>query len=118
MAVISDVHTTTYRYHLKFRPNTEGGKTDPEYIAGDNTMDQLLVKPVERSGKVIARGRIQRLKAGVGDPITGQRIMVRRHAQYGFGFAISGNSPTYVYGARFPTEIYTRGCHWIPRMFA
>jgi hypothetical protein len=20
-------------------------------------------------------------------------------------------------GARFPTEIYTRGCHWIPRMF-
>jgi hypothetical protein len=23
-----------------------------------------------------------------------------------------------VHGARFPTEIYTRGCHWIPRMFA
>jgi serine/threonine protein kinase len=23
-----------------------------------------------------------------------------------------------VYGARFPTESYTRGCHWIPRMFA
>jgi hypothetical protein len=23
-----------------------------------------------------------------------------------------------VYGARFPAEIYTRGCHWIPRMFA
>jgi hypothetical protein len=23
-----------------------------------------------------------------------------------------------VYGARFPTEIYTRGCHWIPRMLA
>jgi hypothetical protein len=22
------------------------------------------------------------------------------------------------YGARFPTKIYTRGCHWIPRMFA
>jgi hypothetical protein len=22
------------------------------------------------------------------------------------------------HGARFPTEIYTRGCHWIPRMFA
>jgi hypothetical protein len=22
------------------------------------------------------------------------------------------------YDARFPTEIYTRGCHWIPRMFA
>jgi hypothetical protein len=22
------------------------------------------------------------------------------------------------YGARFPTQIYTRGCHWIPRMFA
>jgi hypothetical protein len=22
------------------------------------------------------------------------------------------------YGARFPTEIYTRGLHWIPRMFA
>jgi hypothetical protein len=22
------------------------------------------------------------------------------------------------YGARFPTEIYTRGCHWIPHMFA
>jgi ankyrin repeat protein len=22
------------------------------------------------------------------------------------------------YGARFQTEIYTRGCHWIPRMFA
>jgi hypothetical protein len=21
-------------------------------------------------------------------------------------------------GARFPTEVYTRGCHWIPRMFA
>jgi ATP-dependent RNA helicase DDX10/DBP4 len=23
-----------------------------------------------------------------------------------------------VHGARFPTGIYTRGCHWIPRMFA
>jgi hypothetical protein len=23
-----------------------------------------------------------------------------------------------VYGARFSAEIYTRGCHWIPRMFA
>jgi hypothetical protein len=23
-----------------------------------------------------------------------------------------------MHGARFPTEIYTRGCHWIPRMFA
>jgi acid ceramidase len=22
------------------------------------------------------------------------------------------------HGARFSTEIYTRGCHWIPRMFA
>jgi hypothetical protein len=22
------------------------------------------------------------------------------------------------YGARFSAEIYTRGCHWIPRMFA
>jgi hypothetical protein len=25
---------------------------------------------------------------------------------------------TDLHGARFPTEIYTRGCHWIPRMFA
>jgi hypothetical protein len=24
----------------------------------------------------------------------------------------------YGYGARFPTGICTRGCHWIPRMFA
>jgi hypothetical protein len=23
-----------------------------------------------------------------------------------------------VHGARFQTEIHTRGCHWIPRMFA
>jgi hypothetical protein len=23
-----------------------------------------------------------------------------------------------LYGARFPAEINTRGCHWIPRMFA
>jgi hypothetical protein len=23
-----------------------------------------------------------------------------------------------LYGARFPAEIYTRGCHWIPRMLA
>jgi hypothetical protein len=23
-----------------------------------------------------------------------------------------------MYGARFPTEIYTRGCHWSPRVFA
>jgi hypothetical protein len=22
------------------------------------------------------------------------------------------------WGARFSTESYTRGCHWIPRMFA
>jgi hypothetical protein len=22
------------------------------------------------------------------------------------------------YGARFPTEIYTRGCHWFPRLLA
>jgi hypothetical protein len=26
--------------------------------------------------------------------------------------------PLYVYGARFSTEMYARGCHWIPRMFA
>jgi hypothetical protein len=25
---------------------------------------------------------------------------------------------SFLYGARFLTEIYTRGCHWIPRMFA
>jgi Mg2+ and Co2+ transporter CorA len=24
----------------------------------------------------------------------------------------------FMYGAHFSTEIYTRGCHWIPRMFA
>jgi alpha-mannosidase II len=23
-----------------------------------------------------------------------------------------------MHGSFFPTEIYTRGCHWIPRMFA
>ena len=23
-----------------------------------------------------------------------------------------------MHGARFPTESYTRGCHWIPRTFA
>jgi hypothetical protein len=23
-----------------------------------------------------------------------------------------------MHGARFPTEIYTRGCHWFPRLFA
>jgi hypothetical protein len=23
-----------------------------------------------------------------------------------------------VHGARFSTEIYTRGCHWFPRLFA
>jgi dihydroxyacid dehydratase/phosphogluconate dehydratase len=23
-----------------------------------------------------------------------------------------------MHGARFSAEIYTRGCHWIPRMFA
>jgi hypothetical protein len=22
------------------------------------------------------------------------------------------------YGARFPAEIYTRGCYWIPRLLA
>jgi hypothetical protein len=22
-----------------------------------------------------------------------------------------------MYGARFSTEIYTRGCHWFPRLF-
>jgi hypothetical protein len=26
--------------------------------------------------------------------------------------------PRLAYGARFPTEIYTRRCHWIPRLFA
>jgi hypothetical protein len=30
----------------------------------------------------------------------------------------TNSSWTSMYGARFPTEIYTRGCHWIPRMFA
>jgi dynein heavy chain len=30
-----------------------------------------------------------------------------------------GLCPGFVwYGARFPAEIYSRGCHWIPRMFA
>jgi choline dehydrogenase len=24
--------------------------------------------------------------------------------------------PLNMYGARFPTEIYTRGCHWFPRL--
>jgi hypothetical protein len=31
---------------------------------------------------------------------------------------LSGWFDRELYGARFPTEIYTRGCHWIPRMFA
>jgi hypothetical protein len=26
--------------------------------------------------------------------------------------------PPLPHGARFSAEIYTRGCHWIPRMFA
>jgi hypothetical protein len=30
----------------------------------------------------------------------------------------TGEDNTYLSSARFPTEIYTRGCHWIPRMFA
>ena len=75
---------------------SDGGATDPEYIAGDNTMDQLRVKK-PLSGKAVARGRIRRLKTGQGEPITGQRILIRRHPQYGFGFAISGNGPTYVH---------------------
>jgi hypothetical protein len=27
-------------------------------------------------------------------------------------------SRMFLHGARFSTEIYTRGCHWIPRMIA
>lgn len=44
---------------------SDGGATDPEYIAGDQTMDQLrIAKPP--SAKAVARGRIRRLKTGQG----------------------------------------------------
>jgi len=33
------------------------------------------------------------------------------------GLMLVQDSPA-LHGARFQTELYTRGCHWIPRMFA
>jgi hypothetical protein len=32
--------------------------------------------------------------------------------------AYAGDPHLPVYDARFPTEIYTRGCHWFPRLLA
>jgi hypothetical protein len=31
---------------------------------------------------------------------------------------LNNTGVSFWYGARFSTEIYTRGCHWIPRLFA
>ena len=39
------------------------------------------------------------------------------HELYYYNTAYDGMS-AYVYGARFSAEIYTRGCHWIPRLLA
>ena len=46
-----------------------------------------------------AAGRIERLQGNSpdGKPIAGQRIFVKRHHKYGFGFSISGDSPAYVH---------------------
>jgi hypothetical protein len=49
--------------------------------------------------------------------VAGQRF----NSELSFFLLVAGNLDYWIYswcGARFPTEIYTRGCHWIPRMFA
>jgi hypothetical protein len=44
---------------------------------------------------------------------------LRPNTEGGEGWPLLYNKSRYAaYGARFPTEIYTRGCHWIPRLFA
>jgi hypothetical protein len=48
---------------------------------------------------------------GAVSPQKSFRVSLTDHAV----FDRSGSGPS---GARFPAEIYTRGCHWIPRMFA
>eukprot|EP00039_Didymoeca_costata_P017839 m.331102 g.331102 ORF g.331102 m.331102 type:complete len:748 (+) comp16645_c0_seq1:319-2562(+) len=68
---------------------------DNEYVAGDETMCQL--RPKAKPAKAIAKDRIHRLQTGHGKPICGERVYIKRHAQYGFGFSISGDSPTYIY---------------------
>jgi hypothetical protein len=60
----------------------------------------------------------------INDPANGCKFPIRAAAynwsnpSLGEWFLNEVVKPTMVYGARFPTEICTRGCHWIPRMFA
>jgi beta-glucosidase-like glycosyl hydrolase len=61
----------------------------------------------------------------ISDPLTKIATEAKHYAAYGFG-GRDGGSPAEVseytlhdvYGARFQTECCTRGCHWIPHMFA
>jgi hypothetical protein len=52
------------------------------------------------------------LNRKIDDPIFNKNLTVRETM---FDEVLN---PSPMHGARFPTEIYTRGCHWIPRMFA
>jgi ATP-dependent Clp protease ATP-binding subunit ClpB len=57
--------------------------------------------------------------SGLGKTELAKQIGVYLHGEDTTGF-IRMDMTEYQskYGARFPAEIYTRGCHWIPRMFA
>eukprot|EP00041_Stephanoeca_diplocostata_P022643 m.542334 g.542334 ORF g.542334 m.542334 type:complete len:861 (+) comp22117_c0_seq2:407-2989(+) len=78
------------------------GGRDTQYIAGNNTMDQLATcgggdKQLKASTKARARDRIRRLVSRRGAPVTGQCIYVQHEPSLGFGFSISGAAPVFVH---------------------
>jgi hypothetical protein len=80
---------------------------------------QLTIARTEQN-KLVAS--VQHLAASVNTAVFNQ---VQTMLRWGICDAIINNHIDVLamalnegHGARFPTEIYTRGCHWIPRMFA
>jgi hypothetical protein len=86
--------------HCKLRPNTEGYGPDCNHNPNPNPNHCKLRPNTEGKAPCFAAG------------VAGFTTIT---LPTGASIKLSTRS---LYGARFPAEIYTRGCHWIPRMFA
>jgi hypothetical protein len=61
---------------------------------------------------------IKRLDVDIKDMIPAAAAAAATHVPTGVPAAGASSVGMSLHGARFSAEIYTRGCHWIPRMFA
>jgi hypothetical protein len=91
--------------HCKLRPNTEGidgSFIDSYWDEPNNAPDLAWASPDQLMNWTASR---MQAVQNVTNQIANSKGVVSLNILN-------------LYGARFPTEIYTRGCHWIPRMFA